>query len=108
MPWGDQPKGAALALDVLRTGFWRPGLAPALGAKYTMLRIVIFYPIYAPFTELQLVWVFKLAHPLLFSVTPVALYEAYRRNTSDRVAFLLTYLFIYSHIAYNSRRSLPS
>lgn len=94
LAWGDQPKEAALALDVLRRGFWSPELAPAFGAKYSMLRIVILHPIYALFTDLQLVWVFKLAHPLLFSVTPVALYEAYRRNTSNGVAFLSAYLFI--------------
>lgn len=94
LAWGDQPKEAALALSVLRTGYWDPALAPGLGNKFTMLRIVILHPIYVLFTDAKLVWVFKLAHPLLFSVTPVALYQAYRRYVPDRAAFLSAFLYV--------------
>lgn len=58
-----------------------------------MLRIVILHPVYALFTDLQLIWVFKLVHPLLFSVTPVALYEAYRRNTISVLLFVSLFSF---------------
>jgi len=94
LAWGDQPKEAALALDVMRSGVWLPSQAPAFGAKYSMLRIVILHPIYAFLTDLKLVWVFKLVHPLLFSLTPVALYRAYENYVDADVAFISTYLFM--------------
>jgi len=92
--WGDQPKEALLALEVLRSGFWTPEAAPAFGSKYAMLRIVILHPVYTLFTDLKLVWVFKLIHPLLFSLTPLALYGAYRRIVAERTAFLSVYFYM--------------
>ncbi|WP_137285806.1 DUF2206 domain-containing protein [Halorussus salinisoli] len=94
LAWGDQPKEATIALYVLQTGVWDPALAPAWGSKFAMLRIVILHPLYALFTGLKMVWVFKFIHPLLFSVMPVALYHAYRRFITEKSAFLSAYLFI--------------
>ena len=94
MAWGDSPKEASLALTVLADGYWTPELAPGYGNKYAMLRIVILHPIYALFTDLTFVWEFKIVHPLIFSLTPVALYHAYERYVDARTAFLSTYLFV--------------
>jgi len=94
MAWGDSPKEASLALDVLRTGYWNPELAPGFGSKYTMLRIVLLHPIYTLFTDLKFVWEFKLVHPLIFSLTPVALYHAYEQYVERRAAFLSVFLYM--------------
>jgi uncharacterized membrane protein len=94
MAWGDSPKEARLALNVLRDGYWSPALAPNYGNKYTMLRIVMLHPIYALFTDLKFVWEFKLVHPLIFSLTPVALFHAYEQYVTKRTAFISTYLFM--------------
>lgn len=94
MAWGDSPKEARLALGVVGDGYWSPALAPNYGNKYTMLRIVLLHPIYALFTDLKFVWEFKVVHPLLFSLTPVALYHAYEQYVDERTAFLSTYLFM--------------
>jgi len=94
MAWGDSPKEAGLALDVLRNGYWEPALAPGYGSKYTMLRIVLLHPIYALFTDLKFVWEFKLVHPLIFSLTPVALYHAYEQYVEKRAAFLSVFLYV--------------
>lgn len=94
LAWGDQVKEATLVMNVLRTGVWLPENGIAFGNKFSMLRIVILHPIYVLFTDLQIVWIFKVIHPLLFSVTPVALYLAYRNYVSDQGAFLSAYLFM--------------
>ena len=94
MAWGDSPKEASLALSVLADGYWAPAMAPGYGNKYTMLRIVILHPIYALFSDLKFVWEFKLVHPLIFSLMPVALYHAYEQYVDERTAFLSAYLFI--------------
>lgn len=94
MAWGDSPKEASLALNVVRTGYWEPALAPGFGSKYTMLRIVILHPIYALFTDLEFVWEFKLVHPLIFSLVPVALYHAYEQYVERTTAFLSVFLYV--------------
>lgn len=59
-----------------------------------MLQIVVLHPVYALVTGLDLVWVFKLVHPLVFSLTPVVLYWTSRKFTDDRVAFLSAFLWM--------------
>lgn len=94
LAWGDQPKEAELALSVLRNGYWIPSNAPGLGSKFAMLRVVMLHPIYALFTDMKLVWVFKFVHPLIFSALPVVLYQAYRRLVGENAAFLSSFLFV--------------
>jgi uncharacterized membrane protein len=94
MAWGDSPKEASLALGVLADGYWAPSLVPGYGNKYTMLRLVILHPVYALFTDLRFVWVFKVVHPLIFSLMPVALYHAYEQYVDGKTAFLSAYLFV--------------
>jgi len=107
MAWGDSPKEARLALAVLADGYWEPAAAPAFGSKFTMLRIVILHPIYALFTDLRFVWEFKVVHPLIFSLTPVALYRAYQRYTAPTTAFLsaLLYVSLFSFFVVLSRNT---
>ncbi|MFB6253190.1 MAG: DUF2206 domain-containing protein [Halobacteriaceae archaeon] len=93
LAWGDQPKEAFLAGRVLAEGFWNPVRAPH-ASKNAMLRIVLLHPLYSLFTGINLIWEFKIIHPLLFSFTPVALYQTYKRYVADRGAFLVTYLFM--------------
>lgn len=73
LAWGDQPKEAGLVASVLNSGAWTPATAPAFGNKYAMLRIVVLHPVYELFSGLDVVWLFKVVHPLLFSITPVVL-----------------------------------
>lgn len=94
LAWGDQPKEATLALFVLSKGFWDPSVAVSHSNKFAMLRIVLLHPMYALFSDLDIVWVFKLVHPVLFSITPVVLYQTYQKFTSRKVAFLSAYLYM--------------
>lgn len=94
LAWGDQPKEANLAMIVLENGFWTPNTPAPYGNKFGMLRIVLLHPIYRVVTGLDLVWIFKLVHPLVFSVAPVALLQAYRTHVDDETAFLSVFLFV--------------
>jgi uncharacterized membrane protein len=94
LAWGDQPKEAGLAMIVLQNGFWTPNTPAPYGNKFGMLRIVILHPIYRVVTGLDLVWIFKLVHPLIFSFAPVALLQAYRNHVDDETAFLSVFLYV--------------
>lgn len=94
LAWGDQVKEAALVLRILQSAYWNPGGTMALANKYSMLRITVLHPVYVLFSDVEVVWLFKVMHPLIFSVTPLALYRAYQRYTDETVAFLSAVLFM--------------
>ncbi len=94
LTWGDQENEASLVLHILQVGFWDPLQAPHHANMFTMLRIGILHPVYGVFTGLDVVWLFKLIHPLLFSLVPVALYLAYRQYFDERAAFVSVFLYV--------------
>jgi uncharacterized membrane protein len=82
----------ALAHSVLSTGVWNPNASSEL--YNAMLSVVAFGPIYSIISSLDLAWVFKLVYPVIFALVPVVLYQAFRRQLSDKVAFLSCFFFV--------------
>jgi len=91
---GDGPKEYYFANLVVANGVWNPtyGLP-----KNGMLSLVVYYPINAVVSGLELILVFKIVYPLLFAFVSVALYELYRKQVSDNYAFLATLLVLFLH-----------
>jgi len=56
-----------------------------------MLSITILCPFYSLILGMDSIWVFKIIYPLIFSLVPLALFEIYREQTSDRKAFLAVF-----------------
>ena len=75
---------------VLQNGFWIPD-----GTFGSMPRIVTLQPAYSLLMDMSLLWVFKLAHPVLFVVVPLATYVLAARYFSKDVAFLSAILYIF-------------
>lgn len=97
LAWGDQPKEANIVMLVLERGLWDPTLGTTSDVrvnKYMMLRLGILHPIHKLVTGVGIVPLFKIVHPLLFSITPVALYRAYEEVFGDRTAFLGAFLYM--------------
>jgi uncharacterized membrane protein len=44
--------------------------------------------------SIDLMWVFKILYPVIFSFAPIAIYRVTQKQTSDKVAFLSSFLFI--------------
>jgi uncharacterized membrane protein len=80
----------SLANAVLTTGVWNPNL-PSLYSS--MLSVVAVAPIYSLISNLDLVWIFKLIYPIIFALVPVGLYQIFRRQLNDKVAFLSCFFF---------------
>lgn len=92
LAWGDSVTEADHVLQVLEDGYWSPAVTDARVAnQYTLLRLTVLHPVYYFFTGLELVWVFKIIHPLLFSLMPVALYQAYKRFVTAKAAFFAAF-----------------
>jgi len=77
--------------SILGNSIWNPAIGSNLNA---MLSIVMLTPIYSLVLSLDTVWVIKLFLPFFFCLVPVALFQAYRKQTNDKVAFLAAFFFM--------------
>jgi uncharacterized membrane protein len=74
---------------------------PALPFTYnSMLSVVMLAPIISEVCNLNLVWVFKIIYPILFSLVPVGLYELFKKKTNASIAFLSSFFFMASYVYY--------
>lgn len=83
------------ANGVLLNYYWDGGIQSPVNS---MLRVVILHPVYSIILNLDLINEFKIVHPLLYSFTPVVLYMGYRKIVDNRMAFLSTFLLMFSYL----------
>ncbi len=76
---------------VLANSIWNYAIS---GNANAMLSIVMLAPIYSLILNMDPVWVFKIIYPLFFSLVPLALFQAYRKQTDDTIAFLGVFFFM--------------
>ena len=76
---------------VLRNSLWNPNIAANVNA---MLSVVMLPPIYSIVLNLNTVWVYKIIYPLFYSLVPLALFQVYKKQTNDKVAFLAAFFFM--------------
>jgi uncharacterized membrane protein len=76
---------------VLQAGRWDPHVP---GNLNTTLAIVLLAPIYSVVMNIDTVWVFKVAYPLIFALVPVALFLTYRRQIGPARALFAALFFM--------------
>ncbi|MCL0034681.1 DUF2206 domain-containing protein [Dehalococcoidia bacterium] len=76
---------------VLANSSWDPALPFDLNA---VLSITMLAPIYSLILNMDTVWVFKIVYPLFFSLVPLALFQVFRKETDDRIAFMAAFFFM--------------
>ncbi|SEO83779.1 Predicted membrane protein [Halorientalis persicus] len=75
---------------VIANGYWIPG-----GGKAGMPRIGVLHPVYALVMDMNLLWEFKLVHPILFALVPLVTYKLTARYFSKDIAILSATLYIF-------------
>ncbi|HMK53190.1 MAG TPA: DUF2206 domain-containing protein [Methanobacteriaceae archaeon] len=76
---------------VLKSGFWNF----TIGHNYDgILSTNILGTIFAIACNLDIRWVFKIIYPILFSLVPLGLYQVYKSQTNDKIAFFSCFFFI--------------
>lgn len=99
--WGiDLNAELTTANFVVKNGLW---ISSITGDYNALLSIVMLAPIYSIFSNLSLVWCFKIVYPLLFSFVPVGLYIAYNELTNNpKMAFLACFFFVNVNSFFNT------
>lgn len=76
---------------VLNNSLWDPTIPSNVNS---MLSIAILAPIYSLILNMDSVWVFKIIYPLFFSLVPLALFQIFRKQTNDQIAFFAVFFFM--------------
>jgi uncharacterized membrane protein len=93
--WGDSEGEYLVSNFVLMNGSWDRNVSTTTNS---LLSLAFLYPAYSIICNLELTWVFKIIYPLLFSLTPVALYLAFKERIGEKSAFLSSSLFMFSFV----------
>jgi len=72
-------------------GFWDSSVPVSHNA---MLNTVILRPIQSVLLKATDQVIFRIVYPLVYSLTPLALYISFSRQTNEKIAFLSTFFFI--------------
>jgi uncharacterized membrane protein len=95
--YGDTYQEYYVSSLVIRNSLWNSSLNLDVNA---MLSITMLAPISSLLSGLDLVWIFKIVFPFLFSLVPLCLYEVFKRLTSSKIAFFSCILFVFSSTFY--------
>lgn len=76
---------------VIENSLWNMGIYHPYNA---VLSTVMLSPIYAKITGMDLIWVYKIIYPLLYSMVPLGLYLVFQRQTNNKIAFLSVFFFM--------------
>ena len=79
-----------LSLGVLRSGVWHPEIQSQYNS---VLSITILPAMISSVSSVDLIWIFKVVFPVLFSLVPVVLYRVYRSILGPEGSFLCSFLF---------------
>ena len=90
--WGDLSIEYWYSHLVVSNSIWNPDIMPT--GVNSMLSIVILAPIYSVMLDIDLLWVFKIVFPLLYSLVPVCLFLIYRKFITERYAFFSCFFFM--------------
>ena len=99
VPFGSDVLGENFAANLVgKDAYWSltnpyPGDF-SVGRTYAMLSVTILPAIYSTSLNLNIIWVFKLVNPVIFSLVPLGLYTLWRRFVGDKYALISVFLFM--------------
>lgn len=76
---------------VLQSSYWNLAIADS---NNSMLSVTILPQMIYIFTKMDLLWVYKVVYPLIFSLVPFGLYTLFKKQTSEKIAFLSVIFFV--------------
>jgi uncharacterized membrane protein len=76
---------------VIQNSFWDPA---NFGGLNGMMSLMMLGPVYSLILNMNLIWVFKVIYPFLFAFVPFTLYELFKAQIEEKMAFLACFFFI--------------
>lgn len=79
-----------LSNSVLENGHWNFSYDHVINS---MLSIVMVAPIFSLFMNLNVIWIFKIIYPFILALVPLGLYQVFKKQTGEKIAFLSAFFF---------------
>lgn len=76
---------------VIKNSYWDTQVYSNVNS---MLSIAILAPIFSAIVDMDLVWVFKILYPCIFSIVPLGLYKIFQKQTDNKIAFFSAFFFV--------------
>jgi uncharacterized membrane protein len=92
-----------LADSTIIDGHWDVSLDHVINS---MLSIMLLAPIISILTNIDIIWVYKIIYPLLFALVPVVLYQVYRKQSDEKLAFMAAFLLVSLVVFFSEMLSL--
>ena len=80
-----------LQKSVLDEGKWNPLVGSMSNG---MMSVVMLAPLNSLMLQWDTVWIFKMVYPFFLSLVPIALFQIYRRQVGEEIAFIAAFFFI--------------
>lgn len=93
-----------LANSIIAQSFWDYTIPLTINA---MLSTTILGPFIVKITNINLIWIYKVIFPFIFSLVPLGLYEIFKNQTSEKLAFLSSFIFISFYAFFIEMFQLP-
>jgi uncharacterized membrane protein len=80
--------------------FWNPQnyMTIQQSSDNSMLSITILPTMLSNLLNIEPTWIFKIIYLIIFSLVPIGLYELYRRQWNERVAFVSVFFFVANYV----------
>ena len=88
---GDVELAHHLSNSVITNGLWDSTIPSNMNA---MLSIVMLPPIFVDVCNIDFIWFVKIIYALLLSFLPVGLYQLYKKQTNEKIAFFSCFFFV--------------
>jgi uncharacterized membrane protein len=76
---------------VLNNSFWNFSIYHSYNS---MLSVVLLAPIMSSLSKINLIWIYKIVYPLLYSIVPLILFKIIRKQINDKISFLSVFFFM--------------
>jgi len=88
---------------VINNGYWNSTTSDAYNG---MLSVVILAPVLSIFCKINPIWIFKVIYPVIFSFVPLALYQFFKKQVDERIAFFAVFFFMSLFVFYTEMLAL--
>jgi uncharacterized membrane protein len=90
--------------STLQDSYWD---IQGLGRLNAMLSVTILPTVYSTVTGINGTWIFKIIYPSIFALVPLGLYQLFKKQVTEKIAFLAVFFFMSNYVFFWEVAELP-
>lgn len=90
--------------STLQHSYWD---VQGLGRLNAMLSVTILPTVYSAVAGINGTWIFKIIYPSIFALVPLGLYQLFKKQVTEKIAFLAVFFFMSNYVFFWEVAELP-